>query len=142
MSEAVGPQAETALVASQIRAMLDDMSRRVFARDLGLVDHFWSGGRFWLYGSEAHEHDETRDELQRHLSDLFSKPYRISFVFDRLSVDHHGDMAWVNAPAVLQIHHADRIAEMPYRLFALFQKVGGAWRWRVFSGSEPAAPPT
>jgi hypothetical protein len=41
----------------------------------------------------------------------------------------------------LTIFHPDRTSEMPYRLFALFQKMDGDWKWRVFSGSEPAKPP-
>lgn len=122
--------------------MLADMSERIFARDLSVVEQFWSGGKFWLFGSEEHEHDETREDLRQHMAALFAKPYRARFLFDRLSTDHHADMAWLNAPAILEIHHPDRIARVPYRLFALFQRLNGTWHWRVFSGSEPALPPT
>ncbi len=128
-------------LAAELRRMLEEMSERVFAKDLSLVDHFWAGGKFWLFGSEEHEHDETREELGRHMAALFAKPYRVRFAFDRLSIDQHGDMAWLNAPAVLEVHHADRVARTPYRLFAVFQHMGDGWRWRVFSGSEPAPPP-
>ncbi len=75
------------------------------------------------------------------MSTLFAKPYRVRFAFENMSIAQHGDMAWLNAPAVLEIHHADRMARLPYRLFALFQRFDGTWHWRVFSGSEPAAPP-
>jgi len=132
----------TAKLESELRKMLEEMSERIHARDLAIVDRFWSGGRFWLFGFEEHEHDLTRDELHAHMAAMFEKHYRVRFSFDAMSVDHHQDMAWVNAPAVLEIHHPDRTVRLPYRLFALFQKIGGAWHWRVFSGSEPAAPPT
>lgn len=125
----------------QIREMLNDMSERVHAKDLSIVELFWSGGKFWLFGSEEHEHDETEEQLRQHLASLFGKPYRICFLFDELSVDRHGDMAWVNAPAVLEIQHPDRTVQLKYRLFALFQSREGNWHWRVFSGSEPAPPP-
>lgn len=125
----------------QLREMLDGMSERIHAKDLSIVGQFWSGGKFWLFGSEEHEHDETEEELRRHLAFLFSKPYRVRFVFAELSVDRHGDMAWVNAPAILEIQHPDRTVQLGYRLFALFQNIDGNWHWRVFSGSEPAAPP-
>ena len=108
---------------------------------MSIVDMFWSGGKFWLYGSEAHEIDETRDDLRRHMSEFFAKPYRARFRFERLSVDQQGDMAWVNAVATLLVIYPECTAELPYRLFALFQKIDGAWHWRVFSGSEPAQPP-
>lgn len=124
-----------------LRGMLDVMSERIFAKDLTVVETFWSGGRFWLFGSEEDEHDETREELHHHMTALFSKPYRVRFLFDKLSIDHHHDMAWLNAPAILEIHHPDRTVQLPYRLFALFQRVGDDWHWRVFSGSEPAHPP-
>lgn len=132
---------DSATLEWQLRDMLDDMSARIYDRDMSIVEKFWSGGKFWLFGSEEHEHDETEDELRRHMASLFGKPYRARFVFGTLSVDRHGDMAWVNAPAVLEIIHPDRTAQLAYRLFALFQNIGGTWHWRVFSGSEPAAPP-
>lgn len=125
-----------------LRRMLESMSDRIFARDMAVVEQFWSGGSFWLFGSEEHEHDETREELHRHMTALFSQPYRVRFIFGRLSIDRHGDMAWINAPARLEIHHPERTAQLPYRLFAVFQKIGEDWHWRVFSGSEPAQPPT
>ena len=127
---------------THLRRKLEEMSALIFSRDMSIVDLFWSGGRFWLYGSEAHEVDETREDLIRHMNGLFAKPYRIRFRFARLSADRLGEVAWVNAPATLVIVHADRTVELPYRLFAVFQNIEGAWHWRVFSGSEPAAPPS
>ena len=94
-----------------------------------------------MFGSEAHEQDKTREELHLHMTRLFEKPYRVRFRFHELSTDGHGDMAWVNAMATLEVHHPDRVAKMPYRLFALFQNMAGHWHWRVFSGSEPASAP-
>ena len=138
MTSAEQPQAELETV---LRSKLEAMSEAIFARDPAIIDTFWSGGKFWLYGSEAHECDETREALQQHLTGLFSKPYRVRFRFSAFSLDQHNDLAWLNAPAILEIHHPDRIASLPYRLFALFQHKGGDWHWRVFSGSEPAAPP-
>lgn len=124
-----------------LRARLEEMSALISARDMSVVDLFWSGGKFWLYGSEAHEVDETRESLHQHMTEMFAKPYSIRFRFGTMSVDQQGDMAWAHAPAVLEVTYPDRKVEMPYRLFALFQNINGAWRWRVFSGSEPAAPP-
>ncbi len=124
-----------------LRALLDEVSARLFARDHSVVDLFWAGGQFWLFGSEAGEEDMTREALAAHMAELLAKPYRVRFVFDAVHVQAQGEMAWVHAPAVLEVHHPDRVARLPYRLFALFQRVEGAWCWRVFSGSEPAAAP-
>lgn len=128
-------------LVDELRDKLEEASTLIFARDLAVVDLFWSSGKFWLYGSEADEIDETRESLRDHMAGFFAKPFRARFRFDRLSADQQGDMAWVNSIATLVIVYPDRTSEMPYRLFALFQKIEGDWRWRVFSGSEPAKPP-
>ena len=135
------PTTDRPALAAQLRVMLDEASARLHARDVTIVDLFWQGGSFWLFGSEAGEQDLTREALATHMAALFAKPYRIRFAFGEMQVDCQADMAWANAQAVLEVHHPDRVTQTPYRLFALFQWIGGAWRWRVFSGSEPAAPP-
>jgi hypothetical protein len=132
------PSAELSDLTVVLRARLEQTSDLIFARDLGVVDLFWQGGKFWLFGS-AGEQFLTREELLSQLQAFFAKPYRERFVFGDMHVDRHGDMAWANASTVLEVHHPDRVVRMPYRLFALFQQVEGDWRWRVFSGSEPAA---
>ncbi|MBG1232196.1 nuclear transport factor 2 family protein [Aestuariivirga litoralis] len=124
-----------------LREKFEEANRHFVTRDMKLVDLFWAGGSFCLYGSEADEADETREELHRHVAAMFAKPYIVSFRFGKISADQHGDMAWANAQAVLEVTYPDRKVETPYRLFALFQQIGGVWHWRVFSGSEPAAPP-
>lgn len=129
--------AVTSELEEQLRQMLDEMSARIFEKDSSIFEWFWSGGRFWLFGS-AREHYETREELEQHMTNFFAKPYRARFRFHELNCDRHGEMAWVNAVGTLEIHHPDRVVEMPYRLFALFQNMAGRWHWRVFSGSEPA----
>lgn len=126
---------------SLLREKLDEASALLFARDMAVVDMFWAGGGFWLFGSEAEQQDITREDLRAHLERAFSGPYRVRFVFEDVRVDRHNDMAWANADAVMEIHHPDRVTRGPYRLFALFQWIEGEWRWRVFSGSEPAAAP-
>ena len=128
----------TSELEEQLRHMLDEMSLLIFDKDMSIIERFWAGGRFWLFGSE-NEHYVTREEHQLHLRTFLEKPYRARFRFAELSCDSHGDMAWVNSMGTLEIHHPDRVVERPYRLFALFQNIAGQWQWRVFSGSEPAS---
>ena len=52
--------------------------------------------------------------------------YRVDIADDRLML----------APSLTWEGADDKLT-----LFALFQRVEGAWVWRVFSGSEPASPP-
>lgn len=69
-------QTDEEILESQLRKKLETMSELIFAKDLSVVEELWSGGSFWLFGSEEHEHDETREELQRHMTALLHKPYR------------------------------------------------------------------
>jgi hypothetical protein len=121
----------------ELREKLDEVSARLYARDLTVIDLFWKSGQFWLLGS-ANEEDMTRDALRAHLENTWSNTSRFRFVFDEVHAQAHADMAWLHAPAVLEVHHPDRVTRRPYRLFALFQRIEGDWCWRVFSGSEPA----
>jgi hypothetical protein len=42
-----------------------------YTRDMAIVDVFCSSGKFWLYGSEADQNYETRDNLHdRGLPDI------------------------------------------------------------------------
>lgn len=123
-----------------ILAKVDLMSALLSARDLRLVDELWSPG-FRLVGSEPGEVAETRDQLVRLFTRLFSRPVRYRFDFPAAAVNRSGDVAWLFAEGDLLATADDgTVRRLPYRLTAVFQAVDGAWRWRLFSGSEPAPP--
>jgi hypothetical protein len=124
-----------------ILSKLDRLSTLVFARDPAVVDELWCDLGFSLYGSERGEKAETRDELVALFKNLFSKPYRVSWAWEKKALNRHGDLAWVCAESQVEVTHSDRVERMPYRLLCIFQKVGEGWKWRLFSGSEPAASP-
>jgi N-dimethylarginine dimethylaminohydrolase len=123
-----------------ISAKLERLSALVFARDPAIVDELWSGPGFDLYGSEQGERAETRDELVALFANLFAKPYRVCWTWEKTRVKRHGDLAWVCAESQLVVTHSDRTTRNPHRLTGVLQKVGDDWRWRLFSGSEPALP--
>jgi hypothetical protein len=124
-----------------IISKLDRLSALVFARDPTIVDELWCDLGFALYGSEHGESAETRDELVALFQNLFSKPYRVSWAWEKRALNRHGDLIWACVDSQLEISHSDRTERAPYRLIGLFQKVGESWKWRLFSGSEPAASP-
>jgi ketosteroid isomerase-like protein len=121
-----------------ILARLRRLGELVFARDPAVVDEMWNEAGFSLYGSEAGEQASTRDALARLFAGLYALPFRIRWQWDDPSVTVAGDVAWLTADGKLEFTHVDRVERQPYRLVAIFHKTGGAWRWRLYSGSEPA----
>lgn len=121
-----------------ILAMLERLSALVFARDAAVVDELWSDSGFRLIGSEDGEDAATRDELVALFGALFAKPFRVSWTWQDLTLVRHDDMAWACARAQLEIAYPERVERKPYRLVGIFQCVHGTFRWRLFSGSEPA----
>jgi hypothetical protein len=121
-----------------ILSKLDRLNALVFARDPGVVDELWSDLGFRLIGSEQGESAATREELAALIEALFLKPIRISWVWKDRTLTRLGGFAWVCADGEIEIASPERAERRPYRLVCIFQKVDGLWRWRLFSGSEPA----
>lgn len=124
-----------------ILARLDEFNRLVASRDLGIVDLLDNPQGFALFGSEAGEHAQGPG-LRPFFAEVFAKPYTITFVWHDPAITFAGDIAWVTAEGTLHLGYSDRVTSMPFRLVAIFQKQGGDWRWRLFSGSEPAPSPS
>lgn len=126
---------------AMIHSRLDRLNSLLFARDPAIVDELWSDLGFTLHGSEQGESARTRDELAALFAGLFARPYRLSWAWDSRTVSRQRDVAWVTAEGRIELTHADRVERQPYRMIGIFQKRGDEWRWRLFSGSEPAPPP-
>ncbi|MDB5523303.1 MAG: hypothetical protein JWM58_1066 [Rhizobium sp.] len=120
-----------------IAAKLDRLSELMFTRDRAIIDALWSDG-FRLIGSEKGEVAETRDQLESLFNSIFTHPARFRWAWDERSVTIEDDIAWVFAEGHVEIVHADHVDRRPYRLVAIFHNRNGDWRWRLFSGSEPA----
>ncbi len=135
--EPFDPQTAEALVASR----LDRLSGLMAARDLAIVDELWCDQGFRLYGSEHGESAETRDALEALILSLFAKPFRIRWNWQRVTADMQGDLLWTCAQGHVELAYADRMDRLPYRLIGILQRIDGQWKWRLFSGSEPATTP-
>jgi hypothetical protein len=119
-----------------IIAKLDRLGELLFARSSDIVDELWSDG-FRLVGSEKGEVAETRAQLEAVVDDLYGRPPRFRWAWDKTSITVENDVAWLFAEGNIVITYSDRADRRPYRMIAIFQKFGGNWRWRLFSGSEP-----
>jgi len=122
-----------------IRRRIDRFSALLTARDTAIVDEIWSPG-FRLVGSEPGETADSREALAHLFGKLFARPVRYGFDFATFAVDGNGDTAWLFAEGDLTATGADTTDRFPYRLTAVFVRSGDDWRWRLFSGSEPAKP--
>jgi hypothetical protein len=123
---------------SAILARLDRLGELLFARDPAIVDELWCDLGFRLVGSEPGEIADTREGLARLMSSLFSRKERLSWSWDDRTVTHQGEIAWVFAEGHVVVTAPERTDRLPYRLVCIFQRVAGDWRWRLFSGSQPA----
>jgi hypothetical protein len=123
----------------EVLAKLDRLGALLFARDPAVVEELWCDLGFSLYGSEEGETVETLAELQTLLQALFARPYRLAWKWDRRRATCQENLAWIAAEGRLEMTHPDRVEHLPYRMIGVLQRIGGQWRWRLFSGSEPAS---
>jgi len=121
----------------RILARLEHLGELLFARDPRIVDELWGNG-FRLIGSEKGETATTRDQLTALFDRLFALDPRLCWAWDNKTVTIENDIAWVFAEGYVELAYPDHIDRHPYRLVAIFRKVADDWRWRLFSGSEPA----
>jgi hypothetical protein len=127
---------------TRIRRKLERFSELLGARDPAAADELGQGGAA-MFGSEAHEKYFTRDEIAEHLAEIYAKPFRLGFDWKTIRPDACGGVVWavVEADMVLDFPDGSRRA-MPYRLTCIFEDTRDDLRWRLFSGSEPAPPPS
>jgi hypothetical protein len=123
----------------EVLAKLDRLGALLFARDPAVVGELWCDLGFTLYGSEEGETVETLAELERLFQALFARQYRLAWKWDRRRATCQESIAWIAAEGRIEMTHPDRVEHLPYRMIGILQRIGGAWRWRLFSGSEPAS---
>jgi ketosteroid isomerase-like protein len=123
-----------------ILARLARLGELVFARDSAVVDELWTDAGFTLYGSVAGEIARTRAELTDLFDDLYAQPFRFRWLWENPAVSVAGDVAWLVTECQLELTFPDRVESLPYRITAIFQRIAGQWRWRLYSGSEPSRP--
>lgn len=127
---------------TSIRAGLDEFARLIAARDMAIVDALANPRGFLMLGSEAGERASGRDEITALFTALFAQPYALSFAWDAPAVTIAGDIAWVTAEGMMNVVRPTGTRPMPYRMVGIFERTAGGWAWRLFSGSEPAPPPS
>ncbi|OLP55956.1 hypothetical protein BJF92_02265 [Rhizobium rhizosphaerae] len=113
------------------------MSGLLRSRDPSIVDELWSDG-FRLVGSEVGEMATSREQLVALFRKLFTRTVRYAFDFPIVEVDVDGNVAWLFAEGALLADDGEKSERLPYRLTAVFTFADERWRWRLFSGAEPA----
>jgi ketosteroid isomerase-like protein len=111
-------------------------------RDLdAVVALFRDDGVF--FGSEAWEWAVGTAALRDLFSRLFARPQTYTWSgWDLPITGSAGEVIWFVMPATLVERFEGAESEFPYRLSGVLEQVhGGAWRFRMFNGSEPAPSP-
>ncbi len=120
-----------------INGLLDTFVEAIRTRDPTLVDRLWGDGGFRMIGSEVGEICRSRAELEAKIGSIFAHPARFVFDFPSREVTVAGPVAWIFAEGTLSRIEAGTTASRPYLATCIFERVGRAWRWRQFFGSEP-----
>ncbi len=121
-------------------ALMDRLGTMIFARDMAVIDEMWSGPGFRLIGSELAEEARSREEMAIFFAHLFAAPARYRWEWGERAVEQLGDLIWVCAKGDLIISLPEQVRRKPYRTTCIFERRGGRWLWRLFSGSEPVLP--
>lgn len=122
----------------EIRATLERFGELVAAKHPDAVAQFAPGDDIMLVGSESGEIARGRRAIEAFLRDLFTRPDVITWAWDDVEVCSAGEVAWAYAEGRVVIRRGAEETLVPYRLTAIFQKVGDVWKWRHFHGAEPA----
>jgi len=125
---------------AELSGVVDELTRRVHARDLAALDVF-DPVDCMLVGSAVDEVCVGREAISEHLKHYYAMPLRVGFSWRRTLAERVGDQAawlWSDGEVVLTGDDG-KITRSPYRLTCLFTRRGRAWRIRLFSGSEPTA---
>ncbi len=115
---------------------ITQLGRLIAARDATLVDEFTQDGI--LVGSEPGEIAKGRAELAAFFDAL--RASRAAIAWDWSRIDHTivGNIGWFFAEGWAVVRQGDIESRRPYRLSGVLTHDGSRWRWRLFSGSEPA----
>jgi ketosteroid isomerase-like protein len=125
-------------VTREIHATLERFGELVAARHPDALAQFAPGDATMLVGSEAGEIARGRPAIDAFLQGLFRRPETITWAWDEVAVASAGEVAWAYAEGHVVIRRGAQETRLPYRLTAVFQKIGTTWKWRHFHGSEPA----
>jgi hypothetical protein len=112
------------------------LGRLTAARDSGVLDEFEEDGI--LVGSEPGEIARGRTELAAFFDTLRAWPAAITWEWSRMDHTIAGGTGWFFAEGWVVARRGDVETRRPYRLSGVLTHDGSRWRWRLFSGSEPA----
>lgn len=72
------------------------------------------------------------------LEGVAASPATLEFRWRERRVRREGDVAWVNAAGTVAVAApGEPSLELPYRVTAVFLRLGGRWLWHTHSGSAP-----
>ena len=124
-----------------VRLALIRLNGLLSRRDLSIVDEFVDCEDALLIGSELGERARGPAQIEAYFEELFAKPEALSFAWREVDVSVHGDVAWIHADGEVVRKTDSSDMRQPYRLAGVLEPRYGDWKWRLFQGAQPAAPP-
>lgn len=128
---------QTADVRTEILETLDRFGRLVEQRGLQVLDEFAVTDATLLVGSDAGEVARGPTELAAFFRRIFDRVETFGWQWERIDVHGVGLVAWLYAEGHVVVRGSTEV-RLPYRLTAVFERIGDTWKWRHFHGAEPA----
>jgi hypothetical protein len=124
----------------ELSGVVDELARRVHARDLAVLDLF-DPATCVLVGSAVGEICVGQHAIRANLERYYALPMRIGFVWRRTLAGREGrEAAWLWSDGEVLLEGEDgKTSRSPYRLTCIFVRRSDDWRIRLFSGSQPTA---
>jgi ketosteroid isomerase-like protein len=123
-----------------VRLALIRLNGLLSRRDLSIVDEFVDCEDALLIGSEIGERARGPGQIEAYFEELFARPEALSFAWREVDVSVHGEVAWIHADGEVVRRGDSSEVRQPYRLAGVLEPRSGDWKWRLFQGSQPAAP--
>ena len=107
----------------------------MYARSPAFADEFALDGV--LVGSEPGEVARGRAAIASLIATFHALPARYTWAWDAIDLGLDGPMAWLFAEGFVVKDVDGNQTRKAYRLSGVLAIDDGAWRWRLFHGSEP-----
>lgn len=126
-------ESEARLIA--LRAAVDRLSVRRFAKDIGLADEF--GADAIGCGSEAADVFLDNAGVRQHFATNMGKDFTVRWAWDLVEARVERDTGWFFADGNALVGREGVETPYRFRMSGVLTWHDGDWRWRLLHASEP-----
>ncbi len=122
----------------EILAVLNEFDKAFREQDLHRMMKLFVDDEAIFVGAESGAEARGIQQIRSFFESFFSEPFVFGFDWQKVNIDVIGEVAWLFSNCHIEVISAAGRHHHPYRVTAIFQRVGSQWRWLHYHGSEPA----